>query len=114
VQCLQPKIRIMKAELTIDTLLIQWYEEKQNQRIEKGFIKVDNLQDIYNDLNTGFDWCDRVISLKQYKLFQAIFAKETKHFPSDKEICFVEHNNRTIVASVSGTYNRGHISFKLK
>ena len=104
----------MKTELTIDTLLIQWYEEKQNQRIEKGFIKVDSLQDIYNDLNTGFDWCDRIISLKQYKLFQAIFAKETKHFPSDKEICFVDHNNRTIVASVSGNYNRGHISFKLK
>ena len=104
----------MKTELTIDTLLIQWYEEKQNERIQKGYIKIDSIQDIYNDLNNGFDWCTRVISLKQYKLFQAIFAKETKNFPSDKELCFVNHNNRTIVASVSGNYNRGHISFKLQ
>lgn len=104
----------MKAELTIESLLIQWYEEKQNERIAKGFIKVDSLQDIYNDVTTGFDWCTRVISLKQYKLFQAIFAKQEKHFPSEREICFVNHNNRTIVASVSGNYNRGHISFKLK
>jgi predicted ATP-dependent Lon-type protease len=100
----------MGAQVTINSLLIQWYEEKQTQRIEKGFIDVGSIEEVSD---SHFHNCDRVISLKQYKMFQAIFSKETKTFPLDKELCFVPYRDKTLVAYVSGHYNRGHISFKI-
>ena len=101
-------------KITLESLLVQWYEEAQNQRIEKGFIKVNSISEIYSDLTSGYDICTRNISLKQYKLFSAIFAKQTKNYPSQKELCFVNINDRTLVAHVSGSYERGFISYKLK
>jgi len=97
--------------LTINSILIQWYEDKQRERIDKGFIKVGSIEEV---LGSQFNDCDRIISLKQYKLFQSLFSKETKHFPSEKEICFVPYRDKTLVAHISGHYNRGYVSFKIK
>jgi hypothetical protein len=104
----------MKTELTFENLLVQWYEEAQNQRISKGFIKVKNVNEIYSDSRNIYDNCTRSISLKQYNLFAAIFAKQTKNFPSEAEKVHVNINNRTLIVDVKSCYNRGFLSFKLK
>jgi hypothetical protein len=104
----------MTTQLTFENLLVQWYEEAQNQRISKGFIKVKNINEIYLDSRNVYDNCTRNISLKQYNFFAAIFAKQTKNFPSEKEKVFININNRTLIVDVSSCYNRGFLSFKLK
>jgi len=68
--------------LDLETLLKQWYEQTQETRIKKGYVKAKSIQEIWNNEKLKRTYADASswITRKQIKLFQALYNKSHKEF----------------------------------